>query len=405
MEDMLGLSDKTVCKAMKSLSQYRLIDEEHMGQNKPNRIYLLSVSSPSPDTTPDRSPKAKEDNSHSQSKTEKYIPAKEQKSPDLSGTVKSPIPINIDFMRNRKISDSGNRKISDSGVVKSPVPNISKNVDISRKTDRFSPPNDTESKDTDSKYPHHQNHSHNDAQKPEMTKPTKPEMTRQEQIQEQIQNQNQEQSQNHSDKKIIEIEAYRKIIRKNIDYEHLIANNKNDCAFIDGLVEIMLDVCVTEKPETIRIASEFKPRSLVKAVYLKLNSGHIKHILTRFKEQQHRINNKTAYLKTMLYNAYSKAQTADVNQSREYAAIPKADTATAHEDCSSEQTTAQTAAHKDCSSEQTAAQSKTHKDVAENRASGKNNFGNSATNRETDCASMDRLDLKYIKSLISKLTG
>jgi hypothetical protein len=92
----------------------------------------------------------------------------------------------------------------------------------------------------------------------------------------------------------------------------------------------------------------------------------------------------------MLYNAYSKVQTADVNQSREYAAIPKADAVTAHEACSSEQT---------------AAQVKTHKDVAENRASGKNRFDNSATNRETDCAAMDRIDLKYIKSLISKLTG
>ena len=97
-----------------------------------------------------------------------------------------------------------------------------------------------------------------------------------------------------------------------------------------------------------------------------------------------------------------------------------------YKDCSSEQTAAQTVAHKDvaenrasekngfgnsatahenCSSEQTAAQVKTHKDVTGNRASGKNRFDNSATNRETDCAAMERIELKYIKGLISKLTG
>jgi len=44
MEEMLGLSDKTVKKAVDELKDFGLIEEEHMGLNKPNRIYLTSVN-------------------------------------------------------------------------------------------------------------------------------------------------------------------------------------------------------------------------------------------------------------------------------------------------------------------------------------------------------------------------
>lgn len=44
MEEMLGLSDKTVKKAVDELKDFGLIEEEHMGLNKANRIYLTSVN-------------------------------------------------------------------------------------------------------------------------------------------------------------------------------------------------------------------------------------------------------------------------------------------------------------------------------------------------------------------------
>lgn len=43
MEEMLGLADKTVKKAVEQLKEFGLIEEEHMGLNKANRIYLTSV--------------------------------------------------------------------------------------------------------------------------------------------------------------------------------------------------------------------------------------------------------------------------------------------------------------------------------------------------------------------------
>ena len=44
MEDMLGLADKTVKKAVDKLKEYGLIEEEHIGLNKPNRIFLTTIS-------------------------------------------------------------------------------------------------------------------------------------------------------------------------------------------------------------------------------------------------------------------------------------------------------------------------------------------------------------------------
>jgi hypothetical protein len=45
MCDILGVSDKTVTKAINTLKKFRLIEEERLGQGKPNKIYLLTVGS------------------------------------------------------------------------------------------------------------------------------------------------------------------------------------------------------------------------------------------------------------------------------------------------------------------------------------------------------------------------
>ncbi|VDN49220.1 Replication initiator A domain protein [Petrocella atlantisensis] len=58
MQEMLGLSDKTVKKAVDQLKKYGLMEEERLGFNRPNRIYLTAVTlenrgvgdSPIPDT-------------------------------------------------------------------------------------------------------------------------------------------------------------------------------------------------------------------------------------------------------------------------------------------------------------------------------------------------------------------
>ena len=80
------------------------------------------------------------------------------------------------------------------------------------------------------------------------------------------------------------------------------------------MVEIMLDVILTEEPNQVNIGKESKSREVVKSVYMKLGSDHIDLVITKFKEQCHKIINKTAYLRTMLYNSYLEHDAHYTNQ-------------------------------------------------------------------------------------------
>ena len=108
--------------------------------------------------------------------------------------------------------------------------------------------------------------------------------------------------------------VYKHLLHSNIDYDYLIANNPYDDEFIDSLVEIMLDAILTEEPKQVNIGKETKPREVVKSVYMKLTSDHMDLVITKFKEQSHKIINKTAYLKTMLYNSYLEIDAYYTNQ-------------------------------------------------------------------------------------------
>ena len=51
MEKLLGVSDKTVIKAINNLKKYNLIEEQRLGQGRANRIYLLAVTHDSLENT------------------------------------------------------------------------------------------------------------------------------------------------------------------------------------------------------------------------------------------------------------------------------------------------------------------------------------------------------------------
>lgn len=109
---------------------------------------------------------------------------------------------------------------------------------------------------------------------------------------------------------------YEQIIKANIEYDHYATYNRTDIEMIDGLVGIMLDVICTQAPDTVKIGKETKSRDIVKSVYLKLNSSHIDHIISQFKDQHHKITHKTAYLRTMLYTVGQEFDAHYTNQVR-----------------------------------------------------------------------------------------
>jgi|GEM_PF-1198757 len=92
-----------------------------------------------------------------------------------------------------------------------------------------------------------------------------------------------------------------KEIQEQIDYESLTDEPANR-EFLDSIVKIMRDVIYSNLSE-IKVNGEFKPISIVRGTFLKLNYEHIEFVISKFKEQAHEIKRITSYLRTMLYNS------------------------------------------------------------------------------------------------------
>ena len=100
------------------------------------------------------------------------------------------------------------------------------------------------------------------------------------------------------------VEIYRDIIKKNIEYDHLLHHSKIDREELDGIVELLVEtVCTARK--TIRVAGDDYPAELVKAKLLKLNSGHIEFVMDCMRENTTKIRNIKKYLLAVLFNAPS----------------------------------------------------------------------------------------------------
>lgn len=99
-----------------------------------------------------------------------------------------------------------------------------------------------------------------------------------------------------------EREQYRALIRENIEYDILSANNPGDTMRLDELVELMLDT-VCSKRSSIRVAGDEFPAEVVKSRFLKLEAQHIQYVLDSLKDTPPHIRNIKKYLLAALYNA------------------------------------------------------------------------------------------------------
>jgi len=103
-------------------------------------------------------------------------------------------------------------------------------------------------------------------------------------------------------------------IQENIEYDNYVLNNrKDDVELVNELVNCMLDVICT-KGKTVRINGEEKSRPYVISQYMSLTSMDIDHIVSRYKEQRHKIQHLHSYLKTMLYTARQEVNHFYTNQ-------------------------------------------------------------------------------------------
>ena len=95
-------------------------------------------------------------------------------------------------------------------------------------------------------------------------------------------------------------DAYREIIRENIEYD--ILAERHGKQRMDETVELMLEVVLAKRPY-IRIAGDDFPREVVRSRFLKINSSHVEYVFGCIDSNTTKVGNIKAYLLTALYNA------------------------------------------------------------------------------------------------------
>ena len=99
-----------------------------------------------------------------------------------------------------------------------------------------------------------------------------------------------------------EMDAYREMIRENIRYDDFLRERPYDMGQLDEMVELMVEaVCSTK--ETIRVAGNDFPQTVVKSRLLKLDGEHIRFVFDCLRENTTQVRNMKQYLLTVLYNA------------------------------------------------------------------------------------------------------
>lgn len=101
-----------------------------------------------------------------------------------------------------------------------------------------------------------------------------------------------------------EMDAYREIIKENIEYDILTVKLKPDIAMLDEIVDLLTETVCTKK-ESVIIAGDVYPAAVVKSKLLKLNSEHIEYVIDCMHTNTTDIRNIKKYLLAALFNAPS----------------------------------------------------------------------------------------------------
>ena len=104
-------------------------------------------------------------------------------------------------------------------------------------------------------------------------------------------------------------------IKDYYDYDVMIQDNPCQTSDIESVLNILHTTLNTTKP-TIRIGGEDKPSLVVTGKLLKLTHMGIMYAIEKYMEQTDRINNPTAYMLTLLYNAEDQKNLDVANQVR-----------------------------------------------------------------------------------------
>ena len=255
MQTMLGLSERTVTKAVNDIKALGLLEEVRQGMGKPNRIYLLAVAGTFHGI------------GESTGNASEIQTLKNYGSATADYTVQDPqilSPNHKEISHNKEIHNHAHISVQ-------PCP-VSQNSPGKQDTDRTEP----------RKHPLSM-------------------LSREEE---------------HA---LIErkINGYTLLVKENINYNDLVQSRPYEVPLVDEFIAVIIDTVFTEG-STVRIGGENKPRELVKSQLLKLTYNDIEHAIDQFKGVTERITKKKQYILTMLYNCkmemdshYTNAYNAD----------------------------------------------------------------------------------------------
>ena len=98
------------------------------------------------------------------------------------------------------------------------------------------------------------------------------------------------------------MDAYRQLIKRNIDYDLILHDKPFDQNRLDGFVELMAEVCCSRR-DTIRVNQEDMYTEVVKSRFLKLDSEHIRYVMEYLDKTTTQVGNIRAYTLSALFNA------------------------------------------------------------------------------------------------------
>ena len=97
-------------------------------------------------------------------------------------------------------------------------------------------------------------------------------------------------------------EHYVNFFKEQLDYEFLMRNNPMDEDTLEGMIDMLAEVCSCGRDE-ILVAGDRKPRNVVASRLMKLNSEHIQYVMDCLKKTTTEVRNIKQYLLTALFNA------------------------------------------------------------------------------------------------------
>ena len=256
MCEILGLTDKTVTKIVNDLKEFALIEEQRLGQGRPNRIYLLNPEIPI------------------NTRTRKI-------SESLVGNFPSHnsenFPPNDTDSRETNLNDTESNQIKSNRFASEE--NSKNKTDEIRCDENISRPVEATRTEGGQKKESHPTTSTNQSETSLVNPPTK-----------------------YSLSQVVEI------VKDNIDYDCLLGDRVVGAEALDEIVHVIgSTICADFKDGYISMGEEKMPAEAVKSVFFKLNMMDIQYFVRCFKKQTEPITKLTSYIRTSLFRNYGTA--------------------------------------------------------------------------------------------------